>query len=279
MITKIELSNPQRASTPQFTLSSGILPHEDPVQIFEIDGLGPVNAAITSKPFATGRGELYQGVSTGKRNIVLTLGLNPNWIDQTISSLRKILYAYLMPEQWVRLRVFSDDYPPVQITGIVESFTPNMFSKDPETQVSIICPKPDFIAVDATIIGGRTSNDEVVVNYTGTVVTGFELRAKNSPVLAAYTGDIVVTNRSLKTETFRASDVTVDSGRSFKINTVRSSRRVENVYDNGVVNILAKMSLDSDWPEFYPGENVLTIATTDPGLDWNLGYFNRYGGL
>jgi hypothetical protein len=280
MITRIELANPQREATPNLVLGNSVLPHEDSVQIFDIDGLGPVNEEISSSPYATRRGEFYQGSSTGKRNIVLTLGLNPNWIDQTISSLRKLLYVYLMPGQWVKLRLFSDDYPPVQITGKVESFNPNMFSKDPETQVSVICPKPDFIAVDSTIITGRTSDDEVVIEYTGNVETGFELRARNSPDLGAYTGDLFVRNQTLgKTETFHVVDVTVDSGRSFMVNTVKTSRKVQNIYDNGVANILPKMSLDSEWPELYPGENVLSVSTTQPGLDWLLGYFNRYGGL
>lgn len=278
MITKIELSNPQ-AATPGLSLSSSILPHEDPVQIFDVEGLGPVNAEISSTPFATGRGDFYQGSSTGKRNIVLTLGLNPEWENQTISSLRKILYAYLMPEQWVRLRFFSDDYPPVQITGIVESFTPNMFSKDPETQVSILCPKPDFVAVDASLHSGIVSED-LIIDYGGSVPTGFELRLKNSPTLAAYTGDIVVVNNTPgRTQTLRALYITVDSGRSFMVNTVRSSRKIQNIYDNGVGNLLAKLQLGSDWVELYPGENEFSIIATERGLEWSLGYFNRYGGL
>jgi hypothetical protein len=76
---------------------------------------------------------------------VLTLGLNPNWVDQTVASLRRVLYRYLMPEAWTKLRFFSDDMPTVDIEGYVESFDPNMFTQDPEIQVSIICPKPDFI--------------------------------------------------------------------------------------------------------------------------------------
>lgn len=277
MITKVELFNPQ-ASTPDLTLG-GFLPHDDPIQVFNIDGLDPVTAEVSSTPFATGRGELFQGSSTGKRNLVFTLGLNPDWQGQTISSLRKFLYAYLMPQQWVKLRFYTDDYPPVQITGIVESFAPNIFSQDPEIQVSLLCPKPDFVAVDATLINGATPV-ETVINYTGTISSGLQLRIKNSPDLGAYTGDIILSNQTLsKTETFHIDHVTVDSGRSFLINTVRSSRFVQNVYDDGVVNILPKVITNSEWPELSPGENVFSIITTDPGLDWAMGYFNRYGGL
>lgn len=282
MISKIELFNPQ-ASTPDLSLG-GPLPHDDPVQIFNIEGLDPVTSEISSTPFATGRGELYQGASTGKRNLVLTLGLNPDWKDNTISSLRKLLYAYLMPEQWVKLRFYTDDYPPVQITGIVESFAPNIFSQDPEVQVSVLCPKPDFIAVEATLINGVVSDDsdpdEYVIDYTGTISTGFELRVKNSPARGAHTGDLVLVNRTLsRTQNFRVVDLTVDSGRSFRMNTVRSSRFIQNVYDNGVVNILSKVVVNSEWPELSPGENSFYVFSTEPGQEWAMGYFNRYGGL
>jgi hypothetical protein len=135
----------------------GFMPNDDPVQIRKIDGLGPVKSDISSTPFATGRGELFQGNSTGKRNIVLTLGLNPNWQDQTMTSLRQLLYRYFMPENWSMFRFITDDLPTVYINGVVESFEPNIFEQDPEIQVSILCPKPDFIDVDATLITVRST--------------------------------------------------------------------------------------------------------------------------
>jgi hypothetical protein len=278
MITRIELFNPFRTSTPDLTLV-GSMPHDDPVQLLNIDGLDPVTSEISSTPFATGRGELFQGASTPKRNLVFTLGLNPNWENQTIASLRKLLYAYLMPELWVRFRFFTDDYPPCQITGIVESFEPNIFSQEPEIQVSVICPKPDFVAVDATLINGIISA-EYSFDYLGTVSTGFELRIKNSAENPAYTGNLEIRNETLgRTQKFEISSVTIDSGRSFLMNTVKSSRRVENIYDNGVVNILSQMVVSSDWPELLPGDNLLHIIGEEAGQEWRLGYFNRYGGL
>lgn len=282
MITRMELFNSQ-VSAPELPLG-GFMPNNDPVQILNIEGLGPVTAEISSTPFATGRGELHQGSSTGKRNIVLTLGLNPNWTDQTISSLRKFLYAYLMPEQWVKMRFFTDDYPDVQITGVVESFTPNMFSTDPEIQVSILCHKPDFVAVDATIIDGIVDDGtaENEINYIGTVSTGFELQVRSSDDLETYLGNLTIVNETpSEIQTFQALAVTIDPEKYFMINTVKSSRRIQNVLvdQSGTINILAKMVLGSTWLEFVPGENLFSIAADEPGQEWIIGYFNRFGGL
>lgn len=282
MITRIELFNPFRTSTPDLTLS-GSSAHEDPVQILNIEGLDPVTSEISSTPFATGRGELYQGASTGKRNLVLTLGLNPDWEEQTVASLRKLLYAYLMPELWVRLRFFTDDYPPVQITGIVESFAPNIFSQDPEIQVSILCPKPDFVAVDATYVNGTIADDaEHVIDYTGTVTTGFELRIKATDAVPSLEGDLTIVNESVRDiQVFQALSIPVDTSKYFMISTVKSSRRIQSVFveSGAVVNLLARMVVSSNWPELSPGENVFSIAAEAPGQEWVMGYFNRYGGL
>ena len=70
----------------------------DPIQVIGIDGLGPVKAAITTAPFGAFDGEAYVGASVGKRNIVLTIGLHPDWAIQTIEELRQLLYNYFMSE-------------------------------------------------------------------------------------------------------------------------------------------------------------------------------------
>lgn len=287
MITRMEIVSAQ-AGAPELPLG-GFMPNSDPVQIRNIEGLGPVKAEVSATPFATGRGELYQGVSTGKRNIVLTLGLNPNWIDQTMSSLRQILYRYFMPERWSKLLFFSDELPVAQIGGVVESFEPNIFSQDPEIQISILCPKPDFIDVDTTLLSGTTrgsfgipegSPPGAVIDYIGTVPTGFDLRIHT--VSGSYSGGVYVNNEiGGEVQEFYLENVTISSGMYLQLNTVRSTRHIYSVVVAGNVeyDILAKMGKESDWPEFSPGENGFTVMTDDSGLIWELAYFNRFGGL
>lgn len=281
MIQKLELFS-MLPSAPVLSLS-GFMPSDDPIQIRNIDGLGPVKADVLTTAFASGRGELYQGSSTPKRNIVLTLGLNPDWVDQTMSSLRQLLYAYLMPEQWCKLRFFSDHLPTCDIEGYVESFEPNMFSEDPEIQVSVICPKPDFVDVDASLITGVVDDGTVETGFTylGTVATGFELRIEATPENVAYTGPFTITNVGLTEQIFAIDPVTINALKYFKLNSVRNSKRAANVAvaDGAITNLLAQVSNDSVWPELIPGENVVTVVGAETDLIWTLAYFNRFGGL
>jgi hypothetical protein len=277
VINGMAVLSPQ-PSVPELPLG-GFMPNAEVIQIRSIEGLGPVKSEIAKTPYATGRGDLFQGSSTGTRNIVLSLGLNPDWESQTMVSLRQLLYRYFMPETWATLRFFADELPVLGIRGIVESFEPNLFSEDPEMQISILCPKPDFIDVATTLLTGTVDGTPIPINYIGTAPAGFQLRIQSA---GSYSGGLSVINDTPDdNQRIDLNPVTVDSGLYFELNTVRSLRYVYNVVvgTEDATNILAKMAKDSDWPELRPGTNSLTILASAGGLTWSLGYFNRFGGL
>lgn len=280
MILKVEVSGASPA--PVLSLG-GFMPSDDPIHLRNIDGLGPVKAEITTTPSGTSRGETKNGAAVGKRNLVFTLGLNPNWSSETISSLRQLLYSYFMTQEWVKLRFYSDELPTVDIEGTVESCDPNIFSSDPEMQVSIINEKPDFIDIDTSIYHGVVDDGstEYVINYDGTVSTGIELRVDRSVALPAYSGPITitVTNPKRGAQTIKVDPVTIDTEKSFKMSSVQGARRVQNeaLADGAVTNLLNKKS--GLWPLLERGENIITVAATTPGQAWTLAYFSRFGGL
>jgi hypothetical protein len=258
-------------------LTLGALAFNDsPVQIRGIDGLGPAKANVQSTPFATARGEFFQGSNTGTRNIVLTLGLNSNWFDQSVMALRQILYRYFMPEASPTLRFLSDELPTVRTDGIVESFEPNIFSDDPEVQISIICSRPDFVAIDETDLSGTTGSSVVTVDYEGTQSAGFTLQ-----IADPFDSDIEVTNEiGSRSQDFLVHDVSLPSGHIFELNTLHGQRHVRNIAgDDTYHNLLHKSEADATWPEFSPGSNSLKVMTPDASVDWTLSYFARYGGL
>lgn len=280
MITKMEVFS-AIPSAPELPLG-GQLAHFDPIHIRDINGLGPVKAEIATTPFATSDGELYQGSTIGKRNIVITLGFNPDWEDNTLMALRQKLYAYLLPKAWVRLRFYSSDLPAVDIEGYVESFEPNIFSQDPEVQVSIICPKPDFIETDAIILSGSVDDgtDELVVDYGGTVPTGFEVRVQRTVAVPTYSGPIEIINRTIN-QGFKITQVTVDTIKTFQMSSIKNKKRAVNVDlgDGTETNLLAYVDSASLWPELRPGENLVSVKAATSGQTYVLAYFTRYGGL
>jgi Phage tail protein len=273
-------SNP---SAPELPLG-GFMPNDDPVQIRSIDGLGPVKAELASTAFASGRGELFQGSSIGKRNIVLNLGLNPNWAEQTLATLRQRLYGYFLPEAWTKLRFFSDHMVTVDIEGVVESFEPNIFSEDPEVQVSVLCHRPDFIDVDATIYEGVVDDGtaELEFFYAGTVNTGFEIRIDATAENTTYGGDFTIRNRAPEdNQDFVIQGVVVDGTKYFKLSTVRNFKRAQTIskVDGTPTNILSKVTPASVWPEIKPGMNLFSVAASEIGQAWTMAYYNRFGGL
>lgn len=294
MITKIEFSS-ETLSALALPLSGTFADYTVgwPFQVRNIDGLGPERSNIATAPLATGRGVFYQGKSTASRNIIITLGFNPDWITQTISNLRQLLYTYLMPEQEIKLTIYSDDVPTVAIEGIIESLDPNIFAQDPEIQISIICPDPDFIEVEASIVEtGVLPNSltdglplEYVINYTGTVPAGFELRIDATEFKTSYSGRIVVVNH--KNDIYEVFDigaidpVEVDEDYYLYLSTVKNKRIIESRHTVGSerINQLDKMVIISEWPEFKPGENMFSVGAEESGLVWNLQYYQRYGGL
>lgn len=283
MLERMELFSASYAA-PELPLG-GFMPSDDPVQVRDIQGLGPVGASIVSTPFATGRGEQYQGSSSGKRNIVLSLGLNPDWVDQTIASLRKLLYSYLLPEHWCKLRFYSDHLPTVDIEGYVETCEPNIFSQDPEFQVSIICPKPDFIDIDPIVLTGDVDDGttEYLIQYDGQLETGFEFRIDRTIANASYTGPvtITITNPGESPQILEIDPVTIDTAKYLKVITRAQAKRISNVaiVDGAITNILQKMVSGSVWPVLKPGENLLQVAANENDQAWTIAYFNRYAGL
>jgi hypothetical protein len=281
VIQKMELFS-ARPSAPVLPLS-GATANTDPIQVRNVDGMGPVKAEITTTKLGSGgRGVIKQGENVDARNLVITVGLNPDWEENTMASLRHQLYAYLMPPEWVKVRFYSDELPPVDIEGYVESMDPNIFSSDPELQISIICPDPDFIDTSATLIYGLVDDeDEIEFTYIGTVDTGFELRVQQTGANPTFTGSLDVEVQNSKTETFSIDPVTINGVKSFKLSTINGAKRAMNidVADGLITNLLAAVTDGSVWPRVRPGQNVIKVSGTEEGQSWTLGYFNRFGGL
>lgn len=281
-ITLVEVFTPQVIS-PTLPISGGTV-KSDPIQIHDIDGLGPVNATVNTTQYGSLDGAYYNGSDIGQRNIVLTVGFNPDFVTYTIEQLRAILYKYFMPKNQVTLKFTSSNMAQVQISGYVESITPNIFSKDPELQVSIICPDPSFVATTATVITGSTialpDGTPTVVNYQGSLPTGFMLEVVQASATAMSPGELRVINEN-PAETLFIINATVDATHLFRLGTVSGNKFVQTVTisTGAALSILGNQVDGSAWVQLAPGANKFRVATADPGQTWTLTYYEKYGGL
>ncbi len=281
MLTQIDVFSP-RLAEPQLTFSIENAASQT-IQVRNVVGLGPVKASVNTSPFSSASGGIYFGSKVGTRNIVLTLGLNPDWIDQSVEALRRLMYRYLMPMRRVELEFTNSEFSKVGIAGYVESFEPNIFSKDPEVQVSIICPLPDFIAVEPTIVTGATTTTPTVQNidYEGTVDTGFVLKVESGEFLPTYYDTFTLTMESLSVHTMSIDILEITEDQYFEMSSVQGNKHVFEINTTvpSVDNILSRLTLEGGWPKLDLGPNNIDVFTETEGLPWTLTYYARYGGL
>jgi hypothetical protein len=284
VLTNVEVYS-SWSSAPDLPLTVGVGEDEDPIQIRDIQGLGPVKANIGSTQMAQ-RGEFFTGSNTPKRNIVMTVGFNPDYVNHTVASLREKLYGYFMPEQPVTLRIFRTNGPAVEIDGYAESCEPNIFAQDPEMQISIICLKPDFIAVSASTVEGAADVDPDEVEFTAlaNVETPLllEVLAEEDDA-TTYDGKITFSRKTLRptAETFTITG-TVAEGITTKIDSTPGDKRVYADYGPEDTNLLNSMTPESVWPRITPGTNKVRVLLEDvAGVPkaWKITYFDRFGGL
>lgn len=257
-------------------------PETDLFEVRNIDGLGPVKAEVSTTPMGSVDEESYTGSNIGKRNIVFTIGLDPDWQDWTASRLRRHLELYFMPKQPIQLVFETMEFSPVEISGYVESNEPNMFSKDPEHVISVICPAPNFVSVDPILISGTTVDDPYPIDYAGSVETGFTVSVHED----AEAADILTIRSNAEDPgedyfTVNKTDV-IDASTRFMVSSIARQKFVRN-YDtpsNDITNLLNFVAEGSTWPKLQPGAPRLFYVRSNSGIQsWTMAYYNRFRSL
>ena len=280
MLTDVKVYSSWR-SAPTLPLDVFGSPETDLIQIRNIDGLDPVKATISMTPRGAVDGASFSGSSVQSRNIVLTIHPNPDWVIWTYEKLRRLVYSYFMPKRPTQLIFYSDDMDPVEISGIVESVNVNSFSKDLEILVSIICPDPYFSALTATVITGQTirSGGAVsVVAYNGSIETG--VKVKVSQVSGATPTNIRVEIGNSIVRYFTVTGI-VDTTKYYELSSVPMQKFAHNVnIGTGVIDNLLSQEVDgSSWPILEPGNNNFSVITDQGNQDWELTFYEKFGGL
>lgn len=273
MLTTVEVRTNQGAllSLPLEDVTDGFV-------IQDISGLDPVQASVVSSSFATMDGEQYESSRRGKRNIVLTLGLEPDWATFTVRQLRNRLYDFFMPKSDVSLRFFTEGEATVDISGKVESFTSALFTKEPTVSISILCFDPDFY----DITPGKFSSSSVAtvtdtnVSYDGTIETGFLFRLLVNRSLTDFTLYNRPQDGVLRSMPFAGALV---AGDVLEISTVPGAKHVSRIQSGNTKSMLYGLSPYADWIQLFPGDNQIRLSIAGATVPYTIEYTNKYGGL
>lgn len=273
MLQSVEIRTPQGALL--------TLPLQDVVSGYileEIEGLDPVKATIVSSSFANLDGQQYHSARREMRNIIMKIGLEPDYIHDSVQDLRRGLYDFLMPKSIANLRFVMSDGLEVDIQGRVESLETALFTKEPTVDISLLCLDPDLYDATAVVLAGNTTSltTETTIAYDGTVDTGVLLQLNVNRTLSAFTVYHRDPSGTLRSLDYAAGTV---NGDIVKISTVTGNKFARKTTSGVETSALYAVSPQSYWLKLQPGTNTFRVYATGAAVPYTLTYYNRYGGL
>ena len=247
-------------------------------QLEEVRGLDPVKADISSSSFGQHDGSQYQSSRRGERNIVMVIGLVPDFVTNTVQSLRLDLARLLMPKRPVTLRMIDSDGSVVSIAGRVESFEAPLFTRTPKADISIICFDPDFKSHALTTKTGSSVTDitNTAVQYNGSVDTGFLFemtvnRATNELAL-------VLVNSMGESQRVDFA-MALSAGDKIEIGSNFGEKGVWVTKDGLRTPALYTITPNSNFLVLSPGVNQFRVQMAGAAIPWSIKYYERYGSL
>ena len=284
-------------------------PHLSGFAVTGITGIGPGTATINTTDRATGDGSLFNSARSPQRNIVISLRYLWN---NTIEESRQLLYRYFPLKRKVTL-LFETDNRTAEIEGYVETNDPNIFSKVQGSDISIICPDPNFYSAGAngvtTVVfsgveplfefpfecdadnpiefGDIEKKAENVITYDGEVDIGVVMTihalgdASNITVYNVGTREKMIIDTSKISALTGLSEGGMIAGDDIIISTVKRNKFVRFVREGEVYNILGCLSRDSNWLSLTKGDNIVAYSaeTGDSNLQFTVEYVTAYEGV
>lgn len=249
----------------------------DGLVLEDVTGIDPVKATLTSSNFAQQDGAQFHAARREPRNIIIKLGLDPDYTTTSVWDLRKRLYSFFMPKSELYVNFILDDLE-VVIIGVVESLDTPQFTKEPKAIISIMCFDPDFRDPTSIPIDGFTVDDstDTIYNYEGTVETGVQLRLFVDRALTEFT---VYNTPSAGSGNYMDFAGDFEAGDEIVISTVTGDKYVNLIRAFTQTSILYALSPQSKWVEFLPGENAFRFYAVGDPIPYSLDYQARYGGL
>lgn len=252
------------------------------ITVRDIEGLDPVAATLATSSLAQLDGAQAQNARRDTRNILIKLGLEPDWASQSVGSLRSQLYDYLMTKANVNLGFYMDTELFATSAGQVESFDCPLFVQDPEADISIICYDPDFFGFPVEIDGAtRTDQVPTVIDYPGTSDAGviFTILLANGQSMNEVSIYNTTPSNVVQQMTIEGTFV---PGDNLIVNTIPGQRGVTLVRAGLPISMLTGLT-SSQWLTLQRGTNFFraigsAVTSGDP-IPYIMTYTPKYGGL
>lgn len=268
------------------------LTHDSPhYYITSIQGLTPPPTIINTATAGTIDGTFFNSARVEQRNLVITVVLNGD-----IEANRQRLYT-IFPRKTKCTVYFKNKNRDVKIEGYVETLEADLFTMREQVQISIICPRPYFEAMNT--LYNELSRVLALFQFPFSIVTPIPFSEYLDAPLCTFinTGDaacgttievdvkssasgLKITN--LTNQTFFELDYSFQANDRVIINTNSGHMEVQLQRAGAVTNLLNYVTQGSTWLKILPGQNVFTFTlSTGADEDINIHFTTAllYGGV
>jgi len=251
----------------------------NPYNVKGIDGLDA--ASIIPQYYGSVGSDKYYTLSLEKRDIVIKVGLNPNFSQNlSYSDLRDALYKKISSSRTgkLTLQFMNGSEVIAGISGFVSKFESAHFERLQEVQITLLCDEPMLKALTPTIIGVSELNPlrTVIRDDESTAPHGFSFIADISagPGIPNFTLSDPNDDWVFDLEPvggFLTGDALYFSS---------DYNRYVYIIRNGVTIYLADAIVPgSVWPLIFPGDNVFSFSTPN-NISWRaISYYPTYWGV
>jgi hypothetical protein len=255
-----------------------------PFVLKSADGLGPTERAVFLAK-TTQEGGIRQGSRASDKQIVLLVGLQPDWdTGQTAEELRTELYGLLTPPYGlpVGVQLMLGDTVQAITQGDISRFETAIFSQDPQVQIVIDTNYPYFVAPaiqyqlpTKSTVSGKTAID---IENDGTAPAGFWMKIVLQETVA---GSLILSDNAAFGQSMEIGG-TWEAGDIFEIDTRAGQRGIWRWASGGGARVSALNDLTpaSPWLQLHKGDNRLLLNRL--AFDWEddgFGHTPAYWGV
>lgn len=225
-------------------------------RITNIDGLGPVTAAINTTQIGLNPGTRFDSVHVDYRNIVIEFYIISNVTDNLNE-----LYSVIQTGTKTTLQIKNK-----LINCYIETIEINRTNNPVKGQISLICPDPSFRSAARNI--SLSAND--FISYAGNQATGFKLyltakTAVKNPYISINANK--KTRKSVLNIALSAGDILELNSESGSKSASIASKKVYPYTGNFL------------WPELQQGDNTITIGAASGTVTAKIMYSEKFAAL
>lgn len=238
--------------------------------------------AIVSKYYgSSGSGnDQFYNLMIEKRDVVMRIGLNPEWANASYSELRDDLYKLISSSRTGLIDIwFMNESGVVAVlSGWVTKFESPQFVKSPEVLITVKTKDPMLKALDPVTVSvvGLVPADTNIQDHVSSAPHGFDFTL----TFTAAKATLIIGDPHDSSWTFKVTPAGgFLNGDVLHCSSDPNDKKLYVVRAGNTIYLADKIAAGSVWPIIFPGDNHFSLSTPT-NIAWTaISYFPTFWGV